>query len=159
MSSLSCGELEFLYSLKFGPTLASASVDINESVSVLSAVVIVALPARAKVEPSKVKLASASSCVVVEATVTSSFSVALFMLALPVGPVAPVLPVLPVLAALPLPARGRPARPREAAVCGAPCLGQLRGADDFTEVVVFRKGYANWRRGGAAGAKGIITQL
>ena len=34
-----------------------------------------------------------------------------------------------------------------------------RGADDFTEVVVFRKGYANWRRGGVAGAKGIITQL
>jgi 5'-nucleotidase len=29
-------------------------------------------------------------------------------------------------------------------------------ADDFTEVTVFRSGYANWRRGGVSGAKSIM---
>jgi len=44
ISSLSAGEAEFLYKTKFGPTFASASVDVKVSVSVLSAVVIVVAP-------------------------------------------------------------------------------------------------------------------
>ena len=28
-------------------------------------------------------------------------------------------------------------------------------AEDFTELVVFRKGYSNWRRGGVSGARNI----
>jgi len=34
----------------------------------------------------------------------------------------------------------------------------LQEADDFTEVTVFRSGYANWRRGGVSGAKSIMIR-
>ena len=48
--SLSAGELESLVKFITGPTLASASVDVNVSVSVLSAVVIVTFVAIDKSE-------------------------------------------------------------------------------------------------------------
>ena len=53
-------------------------------------------PSNDKVEPSKVKLASASNSLVLEATVTSSFSVASLITAPPASPVSPFAPAAPV---------------------------------------------------------------